>query len=116
MGKRSEPYRPDAAIVPELAAGAIVVHDPSGEILLLHELEEDRWCFPKGHVDPGESLGAAALREAAVYLARRLWEVEEGGQARPVRTVSVRVERLAGRARHQASLEEFDRRARSGVK
>lgn len=31
--------------------------------MLLHERDEDRWCFPKGHVDPGESLIVAALRE-----------------------------------------------------
>lgn len=30
---------------------------------MLHQRDEDRWCFPKGHVDPGESLRAAALRE-----------------------------------------------------
>jgi 8-oxo-dGTP pyrophosphatase MutT (NUDIX family) len=29
----------------------------------LHQRDEDRWCFPKGHVDPGESLRDAALRE-----------------------------------------------------
>ncbi len=63
MSPRSEPYRPDAPIVPELAAGAIVVRAGDDRILLLHEKEEARWCFPKGHVDPGESLPAAALRE-----------------------------------------------------
>jgi 8-oxo-dGTP pyrophosphatase MutT (NUDIX family) len=60
---RSEPYRPDAPIVAELAAGAVLLHEPSGEALLLHQRDEDRWCFPKGHVDPGESLAKAALRE-----------------------------------------------------
>lgn len=63
MPARSAPFRPEAPIVAELAAGAVLVHEPSGETLLLHELEEDRWCFPKGHVDPGESLGDAAVRE-----------------------------------------------------
>jgi len=63
MPPRSAPYRADAPIVPELAAGAVVVHSGTGQVLLLHEAAEDRWCFPKGHVDPGESLGAAALRE-----------------------------------------------------
>jgi 8-oxo-dGTP pyrophosphatase MutT (NUDIX family) len=60
---RSAPYRTEAPIVPELAAGALVVRSDSGLVLLLHEAAEDRWCFPKGHVDAGESLGAAALRE-----------------------------------------------------
>lgn len=32
-------------------------------MLLLHQTDEDRWCFPKGHVDPGESLPTAAARE-----------------------------------------------------
>jgi len=49
--------------VAELAAGALLLHDPTGETLLLHQRDEDRWCFPKGHVDPGESLTEAALRE-----------------------------------------------------
>ncbi len=63
MARRSEPFRPAAPIVPELAAGAILVHAVNGDILLLHELVEDRWSFPKGHVDSGESLRAAAERE-----------------------------------------------------
>ena len=60
---RNQPYRPEAPIVPELSAGGIVVGSGSREILVLHETAEDRWCLPKGHVDPGESLGVAALRE-----------------------------------------------------
>jgi len=41
-----------------------VLLSPNGrKALLLHQRDEDRWCFPKGHVDPGESLSAAALRE-----------------------------------------------------
>lgn len=55
------PYRPGAPIVPELAAGAVVVRGE--ELLLLHDAREDRWCLPKGHVEPGESLEDAALRE-----------------------------------------------------
>lgn len=60
---RSAPFRPNSPIVAELAAGAVVLHEGSEETLLLHEREEDRWCFPKGHVDPGESLEEAAVRE-----------------------------------------------------
>jgi 8-oxo-dGTP pyrophosphatase MutT (NUDIX family) len=47
----------------ELAAGAVVVASESTGLLLLHEPDEDRWCFPKGHVEPGEGIVAAALRE-----------------------------------------------------
>jgi 8-oxo-dGTP pyrophosphatase MutT (NUDIX family) len=56
-------YRPDRPILPELAAGAVVVHSSTGAIFLLHYQDEDRWALPKGHVDPGESLEVAALRE-----------------------------------------------------
>ena len=63
MGRRSEPFRPDRPAVAELAAGAVVVAAEPAELLLLHEPEEDRWCFPKGHVESGEGVVAAALRE-----------------------------------------------------
>jgi len=63
VSRRTEPFRPDAAIVAELAAGAVLVHEGTGDLLVLHQQDEDRWCFPKGHVDPGESLATAAVRE-----------------------------------------------------
>jgi 8-oxo-dGTP pyrophosphatase MutT (NUDIX family) len=63
VAPRSEPFRPDAPIVPEIASGAVILHAGSQRILLLHEIKEDRWCFPKGHVEAGESLLDAARRE-----------------------------------------------------
>lgn len=65
MPSPTEPYRPEAPIVAELAAGAVVVElgPDRPRVLLLHHREEDRWCLPKGHVDPGESLAVTALRE-----------------------------------------------------
>ncbi len=63
MPSVNRPYRPDAPIVAELAAGAVVIRGQ--RVLLLHEIREDRWCLPKGHVDPGESLEVAARREIA---------------------------------------------------
>jgi len=63
VSPRSEPYRPELTIVAELAAGAVLLRDSAEETLLLHQRDEDRWCFPKGHVDPGESLADAAVRE-----------------------------------------------------
>ncbi len=63
MPSRSQPFRADRPSVAELAAGAVVTHVREGTVLLLHERTEDRWGFPKGHVDPGESLLEAARRE-----------------------------------------------------
>jgi nucleotidyltransferase/DNA polymerase involved in DNA repair len=51
--------------------------------------------------------GPVPLEENAVRLARELWESEAAGRQRPVRTVSVRTERLAERTQHQASLDEY---------
>ncbi len=59
----TQPFRPDAPIVAEIAAGAAIVDAGAGTVFLLHQADEDRWCLPKGHVDPGESLTTAALRE-----------------------------------------------------
>ena len=43
------------------ASGGIVVRD--GQVLLLHKHVKDEYVLPKGHVEAGESLEAAALRE-----------------------------------------------------
>jgi 8-oxo-dGTP pyrophosphatase MutT (NUDIX family) len=60
-----EPFREDAPVIAELAAGAVLVRRTAGRLLLLHHRSEDRWCFPKGHVEPGESLRQTARREVA---------------------------------------------------
>jgi 8-oxo-dGTP diphosphatase len=50
---------------PTPAAGGIVYRDgESGpEILLVHRPRYDDWSLPKGHVDAGETLQEAAVRE-----------------------------------------------------
>ncbi len=58
------------------------------------------------------SLGAAAeggapLEAAAARLAHELWEAELSGRRRPIRTVSVRAERLSARTLRQVSLDDF---------
>jgi 8-oxo-dGTP pyrophosphatase MutT (NUDIX family) len=65
MARPSEWYRADRPSVAELAAGAVVVEPKQRRYLLLHEPAEDRWCFPKGHVEPGETLLETARREVA---------------------------------------------------
>ena len=47
------------------AGGVVVRHTPYGqpEVLLIHRAGRDDWTFPKGKLEPGESLQACALRE-----------------------------------------------------
>ena len=53
------------AVNPIIAAGAVVTRDGSSEreYLLIHRGYRDDWTFPKGKVDPGEHVIAAAIRE-----------------------------------------------------
>ncbi len=50
-------------------AAAAVVRDPAGRVLLLRRAQRDqahgRWILPGGHVDRGEEVATAALREVA---------------------------------------------------
>ncbi len=56
---------------------------------------------------PATQEGSASLVEQALRLARELWEAEQGGRRRGVRTLSVRTERLVERTQRQASLDVF---------
>jgi 8-oxo-dGTP pyrophosphatase MutT (NUDIX family) len=48
-----------------LAAGGIVIdyENPEPRVLLVHRPRYDDWSFPKGKLDKGETVEAAALRE-----------------------------------------------------
>ncbi len=49
-------------------AGAIAVRIDDGEVrflLVTARRDPSQWIFPKGHIEPGESASAAALRELA---------------------------------------------------
>lgn len=63
MTSRSQAYRPERPALAELSAGALVLLNGKSVVLMLHEKTEDRWCLPKGHVEPGESLEQACRRE-----------------------------------------------------
>lgn len=58
--------KPADARAESLAAGALPVRHADGgrvEVLLIHRPRYDDWTFAKGHVDPGEHVAAAAVRE-----------------------------------------------------
>jgi 8-oxo-dGTP diphosphatase len=48
-----------------VAAGGLVIDASGGapRVLLVHRPKYNDWSFPKGKLDPGESIEAAALRE-----------------------------------------------------
>jgi 8-oxo-dGTP pyrophosphatase MutT (NUDIX family)/phosphohistidine phosphatase SixA len=50
---------------PQIVAGGAVVARRGPEVLLVHRPKYDDWSFPKGKVDPGEHVAAAAVREVA---------------------------------------------------
>ena len=72
--------RKDRKTIPVLSAGGIIF-DHDGRVLLLRRAGERTWCFPKGHVEPGESAPAAAVREIReecgleVEIGRRVGEI-----------------------------------------
>lgn len=52
---------------PVVGVGALLVR-PDGHVLIGHRVkrgEEASWCLPGGHVEPGETFEAAAVREIA---------------------------------------------------
>jgi 8-oxo-dGTP diphosphatase len=55
----------EADVEAEVFAGGGVVVDGAGRILLVHRPRYDDWTFPKGKLDPGETLEQCALREVA---------------------------------------------------
>ena len=54
------------------AAGGVVLRGVAGrpEVLLAHRPHRKDWSFPKGKLDPGETLGRAAERSHGDYHAQ----------------------------------------------
>ena len=53
------------AEAPPIMAAGVVVLRKGREVLVVHRPKYDDWSFPKGKLDPGEHVTAAAVREAA---------------------------------------------------
>jgi diadenosine hexaphosphate hydrolase (ATP-forming) len=49
------------AVTEHHSAGALVFIDE--RVLVLRRVDRDEWVFPKGHLEPGEQPGEAAVRE-----------------------------------------------------
>jgi 8-oxo-dGTP pyrophosphatase MutT (NUDIX family) len=57
---------PGAQVATAVSAGAIVLRESGGELrvaLAHHRDPAKEWVLPKGHVEPGETVEQAALRE-----------------------------------------------------
>ena len=74
--------------IPVLSAGG-VIFDARGRVFLLRRAGEGTWCFPKGHVEAGETRQAAAAREIKeesgldVEIGRRIAEIGYTFYSRP---------------------------------
>lgn len=79
-----------------LAAGGIVIDDETGapRVLLVHRPRYDDWSFPKGKLDPDETVEQAALREV---------KEETGIECRIIRKLAVM--RYAYRTRNKGRLK-----------
>ena len=58
-GGKPRADRPTEKVV---SAGG-VIFDTRGRVLILKRADEGTWCFPKGHVEAGETLQRTAARE-----------------------------------------------------
>lgn len=78
-----------------LAAGGIIIDESSDSrrVLLVHRPQYDDWSFPKGKLDPGETVEEAAIREV---------REETGLKCRIVRKLAV--SRYLSRKRHKGRL------------
>lgn len=60
-----------------LKAGCFLVDTETKCIALIHRVKQDDYSFPKGHVEEGEDIKIAALRETAEETKREAVIVEE---------------------------------------
>ncbi|GAB3191135.1 NUDIX hydrolase [Nesterenkonia suensis] len=71
--RRTHAYADDGTEAQVLAAGALCwrLHRGELEVLLIHRPRYDDWSFPKGKLDPGETLPECAVREVSEEIGLR---------------------------------------------
>jgi 8-oxo-dGTP pyrophosphatase MutT (NUDIX family) len=99
----SDPWSRDAPV--HVTGSAVVVHPPSGRVLLRWHERMGSWLHVGGHVDPGETTAlTAARREAEEETGLRdlrPWPDDHGGPPRPVHAVIVPVPAGRGEPAHE---------------
>jgi 8-oxo-dGTP diphosphatase len=104
-----------------LAAGGLVIDHGTGkpQVLLVHRPRYDDWSFPKGKLDPGETVEDAALREVreetglecrivrALAITRYNYRTRNKGRLKPKAVHYFLMERLRGDL--QGPCDEVDR-------
>jgi ADP-ribose pyrophosphatase YjhB (NUDIX family) len=74
-----DPKKHKPQVTPKIAVNAVVFNE-KGEVLLARRTDNGLWCIPGGHVDLGETLAQACVRE--------LYE-ETGLKAKVLRLIGV---------------------------
>ncbi|GAA3061887.1 MULTISPECIES: NUDIX hydrolase [Actinomycetes] len=93
--RRAPAHADDGTDAQILAAGALCwrLHRGELEVLLIHRPRYDDWSFPKGKLDPGETLPECAVREVAEEIGLKVrlgvplpitrYDVRKNGRAKP---------------------------------
>ncbi len=95
--------------VREVVSAGAVVFGPGGTVLLVHRPKYDDWSFPKGKVDRGEHVTAAAVREVEEETGLRVrLGVPLRSQRYPVRAGTKLVHYWVGRAVGDGDVADYE--------
>jgi 8-oxo-(d)GTP phosphatase len=99
---------PTAGRAPEVVSAGAVVLGSGGNVLLVHRPKYDDWSFPKGKLDRGEHVTAAAVREVEEETGIRIrLGVPLSNQHYPVRAGTKLVHYWVGRAVGDGDVSDY---------